>query len=98
MPGYQQTFWCILHTIKEAGFHTRGYHAWVPSFGVHTSYTLAARRPFDPAKIRLQVPTRFLNREFLPALFWWPKDLAEVKTRINRLDTHILLRYLLKGR
>lgn len=98
MPNYQKTFWCIAHTIGAAGFKTKGYHAWVPSFGVHTSYTLAAHMPFRYQDIRWSVPTRFLNREMIPSLFWFPKDIREVKTRINRIDTHILLRYLLKGR
>lgn len=98
MPGYQKTFWCILHTVGAAGFWTKGYQAWVPSFGVHTSYTLAANGPLRAMSMKVRVPTAFLNRDMLPALFWFPKDIREVKTRINRIDTHILLRYLLRGR
>lgn len=98
MPGYRRAYWCIVHTIGASGLKTRGYHAWVPSFGVHTTFTLASHKPITPQSIRWRVPTTFLNQEMVSSLFWFPKDIQEVKTRVNRIDTHILLRYLLKGR
>ena len=96
-PGYRRAFWCIYNTIHAAGFHTQAYHAWIPSFGLHTSFVLAADEPVGLQTLQFTVPTRFLHDHFLPAMLWFPKDIEHVKTRINRIDTHILLRYLLKN-
>jgi spermidine synthase len=95
-PGYRKAFWCIANTIEAAGFFTQAYHAWLPSFGLHTSFVLATDTPEKLTQLSLTIPTRFLHDRLLPAMLWFPKDIAQVKTRINRIDTHILLRYLLK--
>ncbi len=96
-PFFRRGYWCIVNTIRAAGFRAKGYHVWVPSYGLHTTFTLAAHESIDLTQLHLKVPTLFLNDDFLPALFWFPKDIAEIPTPINRIDTHILLKLLLHG-
>ncbi len=38
----RQSYWCIVDTLKEAGFHTWPYHVYVPSFG-EWGFTLAGQ-------------------------------------------------------
>ena len=96
-PYFRRGYWCIVNTVHEAGLITKGYQVWVPSYGLHTSFTLASKNKIDLKKLHLRVPTRFLNDLFFPALFWFPKDMNHIKTPINRIDTHILLQLLLHG-
>ncbi|MCB9638584.1 MAG: hypothetical protein H6728_02455 [Myxococcales bacterium] len=96
-PSYRRAFWCIYNTIETAGFHTQAYRAWIPSFGLHTSFVLASDAEVGLKAMDFTIPTRFLHDRFLPAMLWFPKDISRVKTRINHIDTHILLRYLLKN-
>ncbi|MBK06198.1 MAG: hypothetical protein CL932_15595 [Deltaproteobacteria bacterium] len=96
-PFFRRAYWCIVNTITEAGFRTHGYHTWVPSFGTHTSYTLATQRPIQPKTLILRTPTHYLNQHVVPNLFWFPKDISHVNTPVNKIDTHILLRFFLNG-
>jgi spermidine synthase len=93
-----QSFWCIANTLASVTLssgggrlHTLPYHANVPSFG-QWGFVLASPRPLPPERIRLDVPTRFLTPELLPALFVFPKDTARRETPINRLDDLVLVR------
>jgi spermidine synthase len=87
----RQSFWCIAHTLASAGFETRPYHAYVPSFG-EWGFILAATGAFT-------LPTayppglRFLTVEGTPALFVFPPDMARVAVEVNRLDNQILVQY-----
>ena len=36
----RQSYWCIVDTLKQAGFKTWPYHVYVPSFG-EWGFTLA---------------------------------------------------------
>lgn len=88
----RKAYWCILHTVRAAGLEARPYSVYLPSLGLY-AWTLASNRPFAPARLRLTVPTRYLSPEVLPGLFEWSQDLAEVETEVNRIDSHVLLRY-----
>ena len=44
----RKSFWCIEETIKQAGYRTFPYHAYVPSFG-EWGFVLASRRRLHPA-------------------------------------------------
>ncbi len=87
----RQSFWCIAHTLASAGFETRPYHAYVPSFG-EWGFILAATGAFT-------LPTayppglRFLTVEGTPPLFVFPPDMARVPVEVNRLDNQILVQY-----
>lgn len=87
----RQSYWCIDETIRAAGFHTRPYHAWVPSFG-EWGYVLASR---DELAERHALPAalKFLSAETMPTLFVFPSDMSRVPAEVNRLNNQVLVRY-----
>jgi spermidine synthase len=87
----RQSFWCIDRTLRAAGYTTKPYHAWVPSFG-EWGYVLAAPGPLEP-KHALPEGLKFLSNETLPTLFVFPKDMDEVPAEVNRLNNQVLVRY-----
>ncbi|MFP4498287.1 MAG: polyamine aminopropyltransferase [Vulcanimicrobiota bacterium] len=97
----RETFWCIVHTIEDAGkprsmgekeLHVYPMHAYVPSMG-EWGFTLACDQAITTDKIKISVPTKFLTPQTFKALFAFSKDSDEVETRINTLNNHILLEY-----
>jgi len=85
-----RSFWCIDATLKEAGFHTWPYHAYVPSFG-EWGYILASREPYVPGG-KLPPGLRFVTPATLPTLFNFPPDMARVPAEVNRLNNQLLVR------
>jgi spermidine synthase len=88
----RRSFWCIEETVKQAGFRTFPYHAYVPSFG-EWGYVLASRWAFAPPAT-LPAGLRFLAAADLPTLFEFPSDMARVAMPANRLNDQILVRTL----
>jgi spermidine synthase len=88
----RRSFWCIEATIRQAGFQTFPYHAYVPSFG-EWGFVLAGRQAFTPPAI-LPDGLRFLVAANLPTLFEFPTDMARVDMPANRLNDQILVRTL----
>ncbi|HPQ97421.1 MAG: hypothetical protein KDI44_13415 [Thiothrix sp.] len=59
---------------------------------------MAARRPLNPARIRLPLPEyRYLNQDMLGQLFSFPADMATLPVETNALTSHALLRYYAQG-
>jgi spermidine synthase len=87
----RRSFWCIVHTIAEAGFVTRPYHALVPSFG-EWGYVLASPSPVRPF-VPLPPGLRYLSDATLPQLFDLAPDMAEVPAEVNRLNNQVLVHY-----
>jgi len=92
----REAFWCIVHTMRAAGFQVRPYHTIVPTFGTW-GFALAGRGKVDPARIKLEVPTRYLTAALLPGLFAFPKDMAEVSTPISGLNDPVVTRLYRDG-
>jgi spermidine synthase len=89
----RKSFWCIVETLKAAGFHTHAYHVAVPSFG-EWGFVLAARQPFQPPRQPpAGVPLRFLNAEALAGMFDFAADMGPLEVEINRLDNQRLVHY-----
>ncbi len=82
-------YWTIATTLEAVGFATKGYHAYVPSFG-EWGFTLAALRPI-PARARL-TPGRFVTAASEAPLFDFPPDMARRPVEVNRLDNQALVR------
>ena len=86
----RESFWCIVHTIETAGFFTRAYHAFVPTFG-EWGYALVAKNSFE-------VPThvlgglRSVTDENVASMFALSPDMSEVAAEPNRLNNQILVR------
>jgi spermidine synthase len=87
----RQSFWCIDATLRAAGFTTRPYHAWVPSFG-EWGYVLAGLGPLELSR-PLPEGLRFLSQETLPTLFQFAKDMDRVPAEVNRLNNQVLVHY-----
>jgi spermidine synthase len=85
-----RSYWTVAQTLEAAGLSTRGYHAYVPSFG-EWGYTLAAHQP-PVAPARLPAGLRFLNATSEPLMFDFPPDMARRPVPVNRLDNQSLVR------
>jgi spermidine synthase len=89
----RQSYWCIVDTLKQAGFYTWPYHLYVPSFG-EWGFTLAgeSNEAWKPPA-RLPEGLRFLTVATIPELFHFPADMTPVEAEVNRLNDQILVRY-----
>jgi len=85
-------FWCIARTIAEAGFSTRPYHAFVPSFG-EWGFVLARKAPFEVPRALRVSGMRWLNDAVLPGLFVLGADADEVPVETNHLNNQALVHY-----
>jgi spermidine synthase len=88
----RKSFWCIEQTVKEAGYRTYPYHAYVPSFG-EWGFVLASRYPYAPPRT-LPGGLRFLSTATLLQLFDFPPDMAPVAMPANHLNDQVLVRTL----
>jgi spermidine synthase len=88
----RKSYWCIVETMRAAGFAVQPYQVTVPSFGVW-GYALARRVPFDPPTTVPNVALRYLNTQALAAMFDMPADMTPVPVEINQLDNQALVRY-----
>jgi spermidine synthase len=85
----RRSFWCIDETVRAAGFATRPYHVWVPSFG-EWGYVLASTSSLEP-KRPLPEGLRFLSEATLPTLFIFPTDMEQLPSEVNRLNNQVLV-------
>lgn len=92
----KKAFWCIADTLHAAGLTVAPYHADVPSFG-DWGFVLAAGFPIDPSKIRVGVPTRYLDTAMIPRLFEFPRDVRIASRKVSTLDDPIVLSRYLEG-
>lgn len=89
----RRSYWCIVETMRAAGFVVAPYQVTVPSFGVW-GYALARTVPFaPPVKAPTDVPLRYLNDGAMVAMFDMPKDMGPVPVEVNQLDNQMLVRY-----
>lgn len=97
-PFYaRKAFWSIGKSLQNAGFSNLvPYHVNVPSFG-DWGFMMASNAALNTGMIQLQVPTRFLNREAIPGLFVFEKDLIEKDVQGSSLDQPKILTYYLEG-
>ncbi|SHI55345.1 spermidine synthase [Clostridium amylolyticum] len=99
-PYYaKEAYWCINKTIESEGLNVVPYHVEVPTFG-DWGFQLVTKTPMDTKDIKVNVDTRFLNKETLQKLFIFSKDeLINNKESIksNTLTHPMLLSYYLKA-
>jgi spermidine synthase len=88
----RRSYWCIVETIRAAGFVVHPYQVTVPSFGVW-GFALARARDFEPPTTVPDLPLRYLNRDALAAMFTMAADVSPVPVEINQLDNQVLVRY-----
>ncbi len=87
----RKSFWCVNKTLQAAGFATTPYHAYVPSFG-EWGYVIASWKPYVPPK-KYPDGLRYLSYETAKEMFHFPADMAEIETKIQRLDDQVLVHY-----
>ncbi|MBS0617349.1 MAG: polyamine aminopropyltransferase [Spirochaetes bacterium] len=89
----RSAFWCIHNTIAAQGFKTLPYHTYVPSFG-EWGFVAFADYPLSmPSQLRIGNRLRFLNRDILQSMAYFPSDMAPIKTEIQTLMTQNLVHY-----
>jgi spermidine synthase len=87
-----KSYWCINATLKEAGFHTWPYHAYVPSFG-EWGFVIASKRANYTVPTQYSIPMRFLDAESTRLMFKFPLDMKEIAVEPNRLNNQSLVHY-----
>ncbi len=91
----RQAFWCVVETVRGAGFVATPYHAAVPSFG-EWGFVIASRDRFRIPD-RLPAATRFLTPTIMRSLFDFPADMGAIAVGVNQLNNQILVRYYEQG-
>ncbi|HEY6349405.1 MAG TPA: polyamine aminopropyltransferase [Candidatus Angelobacter sp.] len=86
----RKSFWCIVETVKQAGFKAYPYHVYVPSFG-EWGFVLAGHGEYTPPAT-LPPNMRFLTLAGLSGMFEFPPDMAPVTMPANRLNDQVLVR------
>jgi spermidine synthase len=86
----RKSFWCIRNTLVAVGFQTIPYHAYVPSFG-EWGYVLALRNHHWRVGGALPSGLRFLNPSTIRDMLYFPPDMAEVPTGVNKLNNQVLV-------
>jgi spermidine synthase len=86
-----RSFWCVDRTLREAGFYTVPYHAYVPSFG-EWGYIMASHHPW---RVPEKYPDglRFVDAEMVAQMLHFPKDMLRNDIEVNRLNNQALVGY-----
>jgi len=87
----RKSFWCVVETVKSAGLVATPFHVYVPAFG-EWGFVMASHREFRLPE-RFPAGLKFLTPETARSLFWFPPDMAWVKTEVNRLNNQALVGY-----
>jgi len=88
----RKSFWCVIETMRAAGFTVHPYQLAVPSFGVW-GFGLGHVGAFEPPARAPAVALRYLDDDALAAMFRFSADMKEVPVEINQLDNQMLVRY-----
>ena len=86
-------FWCIHNTVESQGYKTLPYHAYVPSFGEWGFVAFSREQLAMPQKLLLEKNMRFLTKEVLQTMAYFPADMSRVTTEIQTLMTQNLVHY-----
>ena len=88
-----KSFWTVNNTLESVGLKTIPYHNYVPSFG-EWGYIMATNPDNMYKKPAKYLPgLKFLSKESFDLMLYFPKDMAKVKTEVNKLNNQILVKY-----
>ena len=87
----RQSYWCIVETLKQAGFRTYPYHVYVPSFG-EWGFAIGSSGTYEPP-LQLPAGLRFLSARNVAEMFVFPNDMLPVPVEANHLNDQVLVRY-----
>ncbi len=85
-----RAYWTIDATLREVGFLTSPYHAYVPSFGEWGFILASQKRQFEPPTA-YRLPLRYLNADTTRAMFSFPPDMPKLQMAPNHLNTQSLV-------
>lgn len=88
-----KSFWCINSTIQSAGFITKPYHNYVPSFG-EWGYIMATLDNDLDWFAAYPPGLKFLNKPVTAQMFIFPEDMQYHKPLpVNKLNNQVLVGY-----
>lgn len=87
-----KSFWTINNTLESIGLHTVPYHNYVPSFG-EWGYIMAMKKPFYKKPANFSTEFKYISRESLDQMFYFPKDMSKRETEVNKLNNQVLVKY-----
>ncbi|WP_316798042.1 polyamine aminopropyltransferase [Pedobacter frigidisoli] len=88
-----KSFWTVNKTLESVGLKTIPYHNYVPSFG-EWGYILATEPGNPYVKPKQYLPgLKFMSKQSLDLMLYFPKDMARVETNVNKLNNQILVKY-----
>jgi spermidine synthase len=85
----RKSFWIINATIESAGFMTKPYHCYLPSFG-EWGFVLLSKNKFQPAE-KYPAQLRFINADVFAQLCHFPPDMQQVQSQVNFLHNQALV-------
>jgi spermidine synthase len=85
-------YWSIDATLREVGFRTYPYHAYVPSFGEWGFVLASPQQQYQPPST-YRLPMRFLNADTTREMFSFPPDMPRLQVEPNRLNNQTLVHY-----
>ncbi|WP_424192051.1 polyamine aminopropyltransferase [Ampullimonas aquatilis] len=83
-------YWTVDATLREVGFKTYPYHAYVPSFGEWGFMIGSLQNPFVPPTT-YRLPMRFLDAAVTQQMFMFAPDMPRPQVEPNRLNTQSLV-------
>ena len=91
----RRSFWCVVGTLRAAGFDVLPYRVFVPSFA-DWGFVLAGLEPVEPPTRLPPGALAYLDPSTLAHLFQLPADVSELPVEPNRLNNQALVSYYLK--
>jgi spermidine synthase len=88
----RKSFWCIDHTITSVGFKTIPYHTYVPSFG-EWGFVMGTKNYSWRNEGWLPAGLRYINAATIHDMQFFPPDMADESTDINKLNNQVLVHY-----
>lgn len=85
----RKSFWIIDYTLHSAGFFTKPYHCYVPSFG-EWGYVLAGKNELS-GNYKLPNGLKFIDNKSLHQLFVFPPDMSALPSEANTLNNQVLV-------
>ncbi len=89
-----KAFWCIEKTLDQVGFAYRyPYQVNMPSFG-NWGFIIASHAPIS-WRYNQAIETRFLDKDIIEHLLYFPKDTRTENVMANNLDQPVIMDYYL---
>lgn len=87
-----KSYYTVEKTLQSVGLHTVPYHSYVPSFG-EWGYIMAMSKPVYKVPDHYLPGLRFMSKQCLEQMLYFPKDMARVPGQVNKLNNQILVKY-----